>query len=486
MSVSAHNRSRTALRGTLWLYAAYYSGKAIVFLSTVVLARVLTKGDFGVVGFVVTIMGFLDIVKDLGVGSAVIYYREREQTASTAFWLGLVISLTLCGLAWLGAPMVGIFFNDERTVLVTRLLSFNFPLTALGSIQESLLIKNLAFGRKFIPDIAQAITKGLLSIFLALSGFGPLSLIVGHLSGTLVSVIVVWNLTAWKPTFEFSRGIARDLLRFGLPIVGVDAVALVVLNLDYLLVGRYLGDQALGVYTLAFRIPELVILQFCSIVAQVVFPMFTRLNDDLSVLTRGYLKTTRYVSLITIPLGLGMALLSGPFIRAIFSDKWLDAVPVMQAISIYAVFLSLGFNAGDVYKAIGKPAILTYISLVKMLVLVPGLLWAVLVPANIIDVSYVQIVVAVLGSALNLLVANRMLKISMSDLFKPYLPAGFAGLVMALAVWGASSFLKLESPWLALTVLPVLGGVVYLSILWFFQRETVLDAIRILRGNKVD
>lgn len=484
MKAESSSRSRTAFKGTMWLYSAFYSGKAIVFLSTVVLARVLTRDDFGVVGYVVTIMGFLDVVKDLGIGSAVIYYREREKTASTAFWLGLAISLALCVLAWLTAPLVGIFFNNDDTVWVTRLLAFNFPLSALGNIQESLLIKDLAFGRKFIPDIAQAMTKGLLSIILAVSGFGPLSLIVGHLSGTLISVVVVWNLSTWKPALQFSREMARELLRFGLPIVGVNAIGLIVLNLDYLLVGRYLGATALGVYTLAFRIPELVILQFCSIVAQVVFPMFTRLNDDAYVLTRGYLKTTRYVSLITIPLGLGMALLSEAFIRAIFSEKWLDAVPVMQAISIYAVFLSLGFNAGDVYKAVGKPSVLTFISLIKMLVLVPGLLWAVLVPANILYVSYVQIAVAVLGSALNLLVAHRMLKISMLELLRPYIPAALAGSVMALVVWSAIQFAPNAPPWLTLLVLPVLGGIVYLSTLWFTNRIVVTEALGIVRGTR--
>ena len=474
--------SQTAIKGTLWTYAAFYSGKTVVFLSTVVLARLLTKDDFGVVGFVVIIMGFLDIVKDLGIGAAVIYYRQQPRTASTAFWLGLVISIVLCGLVWISAPFIGVFFNDPRTIWVTRLLSLNFPISALGNIQEALLIKDLAFGKKFLPDFAQAMTKGILSIILAVAGLGPLSLIIGHLSGTFISVLVVWRLVPWKPSLEVSREIARDLLRFGLPIVGVNGIGVFVLNLDYLLVGRYLGSEALGGYTLAFRIPELVILQFCSIVAQVVFPMFAKLNDDLPTLTRGYLKTTRYVSLITVPFGLGMALLSDPFIRAIFSDKWLDVVPVMQAISLYALFLSLGFNAGDVYKAIGKPAVLTYISLAKAVVLTPGLLWAVLVPKDILHVGYVQIVVAIFGSFLNLVVARAVLKVAMLDLLKPYVPAFAAGSIMAVCVYGINTLLVGVNPWLQLVLVPLAGGAVYVNVLWWMQRELVSDTLKTLRA----
>jgi O-antigen/teichoic acid export membrane protein len=474
--------SKATVKGTLWLYAAYYGGKAVVFLSTVVLARILTKDDFGVVGFVVTIISFLDIVKDLGIGSAVIYHRYDASTSSTAFWTGLVISLALAVLVWLSAPLVGEFFGDPRTVWVTRMLAFNFPLSALGNIQESLLVKELAFGKKFIPDIAKAMTKGVLSIGLAVAGFGPISLIVGHLGGTLISSLVVWKISPWKPSFDISIERSKDLLRFGLALVGVNAIGVFVLNVDYLIIGRYLGAESLGVYTLAFRIPELVILQLCAIVAQVVFPVFAKMNDDLPSLVRGYLKTTRYVALITVPLGLGIALTSKPFTLAFFSEKWLDAIPVMQAIAIYSMLLSLGFNAGDVYKAIGKPSVLIYISLVKTLVLVPGLLWAVLVPADTVSVAYVQIAVAAIGTILNLVVANRMLSVSMLDLWKPYLPAFVAGAVMCAVVWPISLLVYGINPWFQLIILPVVGGLAYAGCLFLIQRSLFMETSELMRG----
>jgi PST family polysaccharide transporter len=264
--------------------------------------------------------------------------------------------------------------------------------------------------------------------------------------------------------------------------VGVDTIGAVVLNADYLLVGRYLGSEALGVYTLAFRIPELIILQFCAIVAQVVFPVFSKMKEDLPSLVHGYLKTSRYVALVTIPLGLGMFLLSDAFVRALFTDKWLEAIPVMQAISLYALFLSLGFNAGDVYKALGKPVVLTYISLVKSFVLIPGLLWAVTIPASTLSVAYVQLVVALLGTTLNLIVARRMLSISFTDLLRPYLPAIAAGALMSVAVLGVSALLEGWNPWLQLAIAPLAGGAIYAGALFLFQQSLVLEAFQLLRG----
>jgi PST family polysaccharide transporter len=475
--------SHATVRGTAWTYAAFYTGKIIVFLATILLARLLTRDDFGVVGYVVTLLSILDVIKDLGIGYALIYYREDKRAISTAFWLGLIISIILCVIIWVAAPLVGVFFNDPRAVWVARILAFNFPISALGLTQEALLIKQLAFNRKFIPDFAKATSKGVLSILLALVGFGPWSLVVGHLFGTLAAVLVIWKIVPWRPSFEFFNDKARALLKFGLPMVGVNAIGVLVLNVDYLLVGRYLSAEALGVYTLAFRIPELIILQFCAIVAQVIFPVFTKIKDDENALYRGFIETIRHVALITVPLGLGMALLSEPFVLAIFTDKWLDAVPIMRAISIYALLLSLGFNAGDIYKARGAPGVLTKISFVKAIILIPALYWAVTVPASLIAVSWVQIIVAIIGTILNLGVAVWMLKAPVGEMLNAFRPSLVAGTGLSLAVLGVLAVIGGWSPWLQLILGTLAGGIVYLGILYLFYRELSLNAIKVLTGS---
>jgi O-antigen/teichoic acid export membrane protein len=351
----------------------------------------------------------------------------------------------------------------------------NFPISSIGSTHETLLIKQLAFNRKFIPDFAQALSKGIVSIVLAVLGFGPWSLIIGQLSGTLVSDIVDWILVPWRPTFTIVMEAARSLLRFGLPMVGVDIVAMIVLNVDYLLVGRYLGPAPLGVYTLAFRIPELVVLEFCAIVASVVFPVFTKIRDDPDALRRGFQQTARYVALVTVPIGLGVALLARPFLLVVFGQKWLEAAPVMTAISIYALLLSLGFNAGDVYKAQGKPGVLTQISLLKAAILIPALYWAVTGPASLIAVGWVQATVAFVGSVIYLGVAMRMLHLSPGEMLSSFLPALTAGAALALAV-GAVLYIGRGAPDLVVLIGGTLaGGLAYIGCLWLLNRELVLE-----------
>ena len=479
-SQNSNKLAGAAIRGTTWTYIAFYSSKLVVFITTVILAHYLTKGDFGVVGYAVTTIGFLDVVKDLGIGASLIYHREKE-VFPTAFWLSLLTNFAFFLLMWIAAPLVGSFFNDPRAMWVTRILAINFPLNALGSTHEALLIKELEFRKRFVPEFAKAIVKGVVAISLAFLGFGPWSLIISQLSGTFVAVIVLWKIVAWRPSFTFSSQLARSLLSFGLPLVGMNVVSAVALNIDYVFIGRYLGSDSLGLYTLAFRVPELTILYFCGIVAQVIFPIFSKIREDADALKRGFLETARYVALVTVPIGLGMALLAEPFVLALFGEKWLEAAPVLRGISFYALFISLGFNAGDVYKAQGRPGMLTLMSILHILLLVPGLFWAVIVQGDIVLVGWVQAFVALIISVIYLLVALKMLKMPIGELLNALKAPFIPGLGMTAAVLAVIHYITGVPAWLQLTIGIAVGGFTYLALLYLTQKMLVVQSIQIVR-----
>ena len=479
--INEKSLTKATIQGTIWAYAATYSGKLLVFISTMVLARLLSEEDFGVAGYALVAIGFLEVVQGLGISSALIYYRDDEERKDTGFWLVLGFGILLFVITWLISPLAGWFFRDPRAVEVTRILGITFPLSALGSVHNALLRKEMAFRRKFIPELVRSLSKGIVSIALALMGFGYWSLIIGQLVGTAISIIAFWRVTPWRPRFRFNYQMVPGLLKYGTGIVTVNAMGMLLLNIDYLLIGRFMTAAALGLYTIAFRLPELLIKQFSGTVALVIFPAYTKMRDDPTALRHGFLQTMRYVSLITVPLGLGLALTARPFVLVFYSAKWDAAAPVMAAISLYTLLRSLTFNAGDIYKAQGRPELLTKLSLVQAAVLVPGLYWAVTGPASLEVVAWLQTAVALLGAILNFIVASKMLNTSFRKMAKALQPAAVGSSVLVLAVLGALSLTAQGTPMGQLIISVLSGGLTYIGALFLLQRDVVLAAGRTLR-----
>jgi PST family polysaccharide transporter len=476
------NFTRATVQGTAVRYLIFFSSKLLLFVSTAVLARLLTKDDFGVVGFAITTINFLDVLSTLGVGPALIYYPESDRTSSTAFWANLIISFGVFGLAWLIAPAVALYFRDPRATDVIRVLSLSFPIMAVGDTYGTLLAKKLSFNRTFLPEFLRAMTKGLSSIGFAFAGFGAWSLIIGQICGEVVATIVYFFSLKWRPSFILEKTTLKSLLDYGLKYVGADMVSIVLLNLDYLLVGRFLGTEALGVYTLAFRLPDLIVLQFARSLSTVIFPVYSKMRGIPNGMARGFFMTTRYISLITVPLGLGLALVARPFTQIVFTEKWIEAVPAIQGIAIYSLLLSLAYNAGGAYKASGRPQINTWTGLFRLGLLFPSLWWAVAVAKSIVAVSWVHASVALAGTILNMYVAAQMLELPLRELGKAFFPALMSGLLMAGVVLGFLWLTRDSGSWIQLTGGVLVGGITYISSLWLFQRDVILDAIQIFRG----
>ena len=471
-----------AVHGTAWRFMSYFGGKFMVFLSTIFLARLLAKDDFVIVGYALTAVAFLDVASDLGVAEAVVYYEKDNRNNSTAFWISLIIGFALFGLSWILAPLLVIYFRDERVLDVSRVMALTFPFSALGSTHEAILRKNLAFERTTIPVFFRALSKGSISIILALMGFGAWSLVWGQLGGTLISSILLWVLTPWRPSFEFDFASAGSLLSYGVKDIGTNFLSMILLNLDYWLVGRYLGAEALGVYTLAYRLPELLILQLARIISQVNFPIYTKMREIHGGLARGFGKTTAFLSLITVPLGIGMALLARPFTIVFLSEKWIDAVPVLQGIALYAMFLSLIHNATSAYKAQGNFGVITWLSLSRLLLLFPALWWATSVAGSIVAVGWAHALIALVSAVIGLIVAARMLSLPLRDLFNSLWPAVLAGILMALVIYLLLDLTSHMVSWQQLLMIVPAGALVYVSVLWFSNRGLMLEVIERLKS----
>lgn len=426
----------TAARAVLWNYVSFASGKALVLVTLAVLARLLTPAEFGIVGFATLALAYLGVFKDLGLGGALIQRRDDlERSAQTVFTLNLVLGAALSGITAGLAPVVAGFFGEPLVTPILRVLSLTFVIEALGSIHIVLLRRNLDFKRKLVPDVGRSLVKGAVAIALAAAGYGVWALVWGQIAGVAVSAILSWIVVPWRPTLAVHRRLARPLLRFGLPLVFTDVSHAVWQNLDYVVVGRILGDTALGIYTLAYRLPELLVQSIWRVVAGAVFPFFSRLQHDLDLLRRGLLKTIRYSALVVVPLCLGLLATAEPAIRVLFGDQWSEAIPVLRVLALFMLIASVGFNIGDVYKAIGRPDILAKLGVLDLFVLAPALILA--APHGLVAVAWTHAGVSLIDSTIRLFVARHFIGVTFRQVGRQLAPAFLAGAALLAAALGA-------------------------------------------------
>jgi O-antigen/teichoic acid export membrane protein len=467
--------SRVALRGTGWHFISFFGGRALSFLSTVILARLLLKDDFGLVGYAVTFISFLEVMSTFGVNLAVIYHKESDENSTASFWLSMLVGVTLFSVTFVAAPFVGEFFKDTRVVPIVRALGGNFLFYALSNTHGALLRKKLAFGQSIIADMTGSVFKAIVSITLAFMDYGPWSLVLGQLAGNAVATIIYWIILPWRPSFKIDFSAARSLLSYGVRSMSVDFVSILSSNIDYVLIGRYLNAEALGVYTLAFRLPELLIGGVARVISNVVFPLFAHIKSTQGDLSKGVYMITQYVSLVTIPLGIGLALVARPLTLVIFTDKWLDLVPIMQAIAIYSTLSTLDYYVGTLFKAEGAPQLLTWLGLIHIGLLIPFFIWAVVFEKSVLLVAWSHTLVQFIISFLTVYIATKRSTVTWRGMFTALRPSFLAVLPMIIVVIFVMRISEDLNIYLHLGFAIVSGAITYATILWFTQRELLLD-----------
>jgi lipopolysaccharide exporter len=306
---SSSDLTQETINGVFWSYLTFFGGKVLTFLSTIILARLLLPEEFGIVGYCLIAIQYLDILNSAGINTSLIAQRENLEEATNAAFVGnIVLGIGTFGLTWVLAPFIADFFNTQEIIPVLRLLGLSLPLSGLGMVPDTLLQRRLRFRTRLIPEIGKNFTKGVVSIVLAWLGMGVWSLVWGQLVSILAGTVLAWILAGWKPTWRFHPETSLRVTTFGLNILALEAIGAFRSNVDYLLVGRILGAAALGYYIMSYRIPELLIRSLNTVVARVSLPAMALAQMEREQLRSFYFSYIRYISFFVFPVSVGMAL----------------------------------------------------------------------------------------------------------------------------------------------------------------------------------
>lgn len=476
--------SRRTVQGVAWSYGAFATSKLLTLVATAVLARLLTPEDFGLVGFATVAITYMTIAQDLGLAGALIYERdEPEKSAHLVFTVNILLGVALFLIGVLLAPLAAAFFADPAVTPLMRALSVTFLISPLGAVHQILLQRDLQFRRKMIPDVGTSLSKGLVSIGLAFAGFGAWALVWGQLAGTLVGVVLAWIVVSWRPHPSFDRALAKRLMGYGLPLLGVDVIYVATGNVDYLIVGRVLGATALGIYTLAYRLPELVVLGVVSVLSKSLFPAFSKARDSLAALQKGLRSSIRYVVIFTTPICVGLLVAARPLVLVTLGPDWTEVIPVLRVLAVFAWVRSLMSNDGDVYKAIGIPGFLAKITALRLALLIPALLFA--AQFGLVAVALAHLATTIIDKTLRIFLISRRLEMKVSDIVSQFMPAVIAAVPLAAVALGMVTITANAIPIVQLTLTSLAGAFAYAVAIWLMERDSLRNIVSLMRAPRL-
>ena len=452
------------LRGAGWAYGSYVGGRLLVLASTALLARLLAPAEFGLVALALIFIALLETVADLGLSQSLVIVREVVlEHANTVFTASVLVGTGLACATAAVAPLAALFFDEPALVGLLPVLGANFLLRSLGTTHYALAQRRIDFRSRTAAELADVAVRGMVGITLALLGLGAWSLVLGYLAGTAALTLVLWVRVRWRPSLRLRRDHLRTLWRFGGALTGLDVIAAAIANADYVFIGRVLGPASLGLYSLGFRIPELLILNLSVVAAQVLFPAFAALDRD--ALRRAYLTSLRYTLMVALPSAVGLAVLAEPLTLALFGDAWRGAIPATQLLTLYALGVAIGIPAGSAYKALGRVKVLLLLAIPRAGLLIAALL--AFGSHGIVAVAGCQAAVAAAFSAAGIVLASRLLEIRPGRLWSAAWPslAATGGMAAVLLLSGP----VIGGPWPVLVTGAVAGGAAYLMLLWLFD-----------------
>lgn len=456
----------------VWVALSVVFTRFLSFITKLVLARFLVPSDFGLRALANPAINLLMMFQELGFTSALIYrQKDVEEAADTAFWTVLTSSLTLYIIGFLSAPWVADFFHEPQLVSVMRVLALTMLLSSFAQVPVALLVKELSFKRKVLPDLAAGVLGNGLAIVLAMLGFGVWSLVYGQVAVSLIAAALIWFVTPWRPKVRFSKARARELIDYGKHIVGSQVLVFAITNVDNVFVGKFLATATLGFYDLAYTIANLPATQITRLVNQVMFPTFSKVQNDLQMFREVYFRALKYVSLLSVPIAVATIGFADNFVTQAYGREWSPAILPMQLLGIYGLVRSVAANMGNVFKAGGQPRWLTYIALwrltMMLLFLYPSIRWG-----GIVGVSLFSAIISIIDFAISVYLANKIIHASWGKYIQILLPQGLASVVAVLAgkvvywnTWGlARAIVRLGAAGAVVVV-------VYAGIMWFVDPE---------------
>lgn len=449
---------KQTVHGVFWSSIERFSIQGIHFLVTLVLARILTPKDFGLIGMLAVFISIAQSLIDSGFSLALIRKQDRTDIDnSTVFYFNIVTSLFVYILLYAISPWVAVFFHEPHLTDLMRILCLVVIFNSFAVIQRVNFTATVNFKIQAKATTLASVISGAIGIAMAIHGLGVWALVYQQLSSAIFNSLLLWYYSRWRPIWVFSWKSFKELYLFGFNLMIVGILETLYQNSYQIFIGRFFSASQLGHFTQAKHISTIPSSNISGVIGRVTYPVMSKIQDDNERLSEVYRQLARVIAFIVFPMMCGLAALSFSVIEVLIGSQWHFAALLMIPLSFSFMFYPIHAINMNILQVKGKSKLYFESEMIKKVISIAFLVGT--IPFGIIIMCYGRIVSSVLTLLVNMFYTSRQVRIGLFTLIKDLFPILLLSLCMALIVWMISG--RFENVYIQLVVGLLIGGLFY-------------------------
>lgn len=419
--------------GMIWSSIGNIGAIVIQFLTNIVLARLISPDDFGCIAMLYIFISISNTFISSGLGSALVQSKEVKRIDyTTVFYYNLAVALLFVIILFLAAPAISRFYDIPLLTKVLRIQSLNLIILSFSMVPFIEMQRELRFKALNLRNLVAAISGAIVAIFMALKGYGVWSLVANGLVTGVVDVCLLWGLSNWKPTWEFSWDSFKRLFSFGGLLLISTLFETIYSNIQGLLIGRIYNKTTLGYYTQARKLEEVPSTTISKIVENVSFPVVAKIQDDKERVRFALQRQYQAVTFLNFPFIILLMVIARPIILLIFGAKWEPSVPYFQILCLSALIYNISTLSTSTVKALGKAKAYLIMQISKRTI---GLILVILgAQISVEGLMYGFVASSYISLLINMIVIRHFVNYRLCDYFLHLGPTLLTSLLAALPV----------------------------------------------------
>ena len=467
-----------------WTAAARLTGQVLSWLITILVIRLLSPDDYGVMAAAMVVIGLAFVLDEMGMVSGMVQAKEIDDSlVANVFGFVLLSNLLFVAILQLTAPLVAAYFEQSEVEPVVRVLSLTILIGAFGSVPEALLRRALRFKEISVLTLVGTVTANLVTLALAYAGYGVWALVVGALVRSCLLSIGYWivlRFSCW-PHFRFSR--LGGIIRFGLNVSAQRVVAYLSSQADQLIIGRLLGAQMLGYYSVGTHLATLPMSRLMGLINSVAFPAYSKVQDDVARARDYFLLSSSLLVLVSLPVFWGLASVAEPFVEVVLGEQWLPSAFVISLAGLVAPARLVTMLLSPMLDGLGRPDI-GLRNVVTLALVFPPLVYLGYLAGEFEGLVVFAALAYLLVAFINCARSLRVLEIGLGQILRLLAPTLASGLLMVFGVLGLDWLLLEGQPdLLRLLAMVTTGAAIYLALTWLLNRDAVSRLISLVRQS---